>query len=286
MEQAHLLDRGPTFVAYESGRQAITRRLELLRSAAAPVDLALADPEGRLELTAADVAWLSGLYPAPALARIMIVLDHVRSLAPRWMSYESAHAPTTRVTEDAGLALSPLAPALGHITWSDDKLSAIVDLFDITQLPEIPPDIRLIAQVFACVHELAHTILTPEWRLLDVGLTWPDRRAIRSRTFVRGMARTALRHPPISRYAAAYRTRAGAYISDAGDPDVRLIACEEELADLIAAYLLGFTVTPAGQLDMRPFADREDQQHQISIFLAASRQLAVQAPRARETGPG
>ncbi len=132
-------------------------------------------------------------------------------------------------------------------------------------------EVQRVSQAKVLVHELAHTIITPDLKVKNVDLVLPSGRKVDPLDYLFEFYEVANNYPAILDYSSAYRRN-----GFTEHPEQLEAAIGEELADTIAAYLLGFTVSPGEDnnppvVTLQPFEGREDVQEFVHDYLHAQR---------------
>lgn len=136
-----------------------------------------------------------------------------------------------------------------------------------------PLSVQHIVHAEGFVHEAAHSIIAPAlYNNGDYLLCLPDGKTINGTVVgndwlknVFGAA--AEKHTPISHYAGAYRNRDGTFKTN--DDGSIATAVSEEMAESIAAFLLGFVFCHEKRRRLDPFRDRPEVWQMVSDFLHA-----------------
>lgn len=187
-------------------------------------------------------------------ARARSILRKVVGKPATWFHKDSTGKnpkPTTN-PEDA---LSPTAIIPSYIdydTWVKTKVpSADIHLY---ALPEnIQPQVRRIIAAEGFVHEVAHSIFQPALYSENYKLLLPDERIVDGFDAMLQFAKLAEHHPPISHYASTYREPDNKFPSESQKMNT---AISEEMAETVAAYILGFAFCGDDNKGKNPFRDR------------------------------
>lgn len=198
------------------------------------------------------------LFPEAALARSRLKTGVITGEPTLYFAKDATPEKLT-TTNDVEDALSPTALIPG-VTSMDrwDWLSSDI------RLPQIPrninPAVREIIHVQALTHEFAHTFITQLW-IPGYKLKLPDGALVNGFDFMVEFARATEEHPPISHYSSFYRKD--------GEEFKTRPAIEEELAEVIAARLLGFAYSDDTTRAFEPLQDRPEVVEIVDQFLNA-----------------
>jgi hypothetical protein len=131
-------------------------------------------------------------------------------------------------------------------------------------------EVKRLIQAGVLVHEFAHSIVNQEiWgQPADYSLMFPNGKRVPFRPWIGAFARAAEELPPISRYSSAYRNKDNKFPRE-GEAMVLGMPIAEELVESITAAILGFIVTPDGELTFEPFKHREEIHEATKAYLAA-----------------
>jgi hypothetical protein len=212
-------------------------------------------------ITGADVYALTALFPEAAVNRSAFIpsgwLNHNH---PEYFSSDCRPGAIKWVA-DSSEAFSPYAIVFGYTQYNKTVDEALIALHDIN-LP-IPDELKRAIQIYAFIHEFAHTIILRELQSNDrIQLRLPSGIIVGARAYLHLVVGPALfTHTPLTNYAAAYR-----------NPEVPTEdMLNEEFAETIAASILGFANTPNPSHTNEPFADRPDILEIVSNYLHAER---------------
>jgi hypothetical protein len=250
-----------------------SRLYELMRGSS-PEPLRIHDPAHQLVLSSDELERVWGLFPRAARERAAPVL--VESGPSLWF-YDLSCLPI-KPTAMAERAVLLTGFILGG-TRMHDGGTATISLRHIPENIGFSHKVQKIAQTRAVAHELAHTVVNKEGNSDGTFfLRLENGRTMSVVDFHEKLAHMAYRYGPISCSSAPYHEPNGALKStELTDSDMAVsidpkdIALSEETCELIAAYLLGYTVMPDGVLVYDPFRGRRDQEILIRDYLNAQR---------------
>jgi hypothetical protein len=267
-------DRAPTFRAYEQQLPALSEAMAATYSSSTPAPRDISDADRLIVISHDEIERLWGLFPE--VARTRALPTRLQSDGPQWFSNVSGATP--ELTEQLSEAISPTSFALGvtQYLWDREEggLRARVVLYQTPEASGFGSDVQRVSQAKVAAHEFAHTIITPDLNVKNVELVLPGGRRVDPAEFLFEFYLAAINYPAISDYSSAYRRE-----GFTEDPGKLKATINEELADSIAAYLLGFTVSPEDQdnpptITFRPFEGREDVRTLVHDYLHAQRVLA------------
>lgn len=264
-------DRSLTFRAYEQQLPALNEAMTSVYAASTPAPRTITDPDRLLAISPDETERLWGLFPEPARNRALPT--SVKSDRPLWFSNASTTPP--EVTRQLDEAISPTTFALGVTQYFWDReshgLRANALLYQVPESSGFSREVERVSQAKVAVHEFAHTIITPDLNVKNVELVLPGGRRVDPLGYLFEFYEAAIKYPAISDYSSAYRRNGFTEV-----PEQLKSAIGEELADTIAAYLLGFTVSPGENnnppvVSFQPFEGREDVQKIVHDYLHAQR---------------
>jgi hypothetical protein len=224
----------------------------------------------RLHLTIAQLNDLFHLFPEQARQRS--VLRRIEGRQSTWFHRDSLNGrplPTTKLSE----ALSQTAIASGFTDYAEwNKTSdpqCDIHLYHIRR-SVCSSTVQYIRQAEVFVHEFAHSIIAPViygGKKAKYKLRLPNGRIVNGFNYLtRKFAPVAESQLPISHYSSAYRDANGKFKSD-----VIFTAINEEMAECITAYLLGFIFCDDKDRDLIPFVNRGELLQIVHNFLYAER---------------
>lgn len=264
-------DRSLTFRAYEQQLPALNEAMTSVYATSTPAPRAITDPDHLLVISSDENERLWGLFPEPARSRALPT--RVESDRPLWFSDASTTPPG--VTRQLDEAISPTTFALGVTQYFWDReshgLRANALLYQVPESSGFSREVQRVSQAKVAVHEFAHTIITPDLNVKNVELVLPSGRKVDPLDYLFEFYEAAIKYSAISDYSSAYRRE-----GFTEDSEQLRAAISEELADTIAAYLLGFTVSPGESnnppaVTFQPFEGREDVQKFVYDYLHAQR---------------
>lgn len=260
MGETHGLDMGPTIKWYET--QSAELACHLPPSGFQISYLEMVRGKEFLNLQMTDLAGLLALFPQAARDRSF--LTQIEGRPSLWFHRDS---PTNgpKPTPERAEALSPTAIIPSYTDYSGLP-NFVIHLYEIPE-EACTAAVRRIIHAQGFVHEYAHTIIAPALYTQELyRLQMPNGRIGGGRECIARFAEAAERHSPISHYAAAYRNAEGNFKEDKYHTP-----WNEELAECITAYLLGFVFCEDADRRFRPFADRPKVRRWVEEFLTAAR---------------
>ncbi len=222
-----------------------------------------------IQLLKAEMAALIALFPVNAVKRT--VLKRIVGNPPTWFRRDSTpEKPVSTARREEAISPTAIVPSSTDFTpWEKTQPSADIWLFRIGSM-EYSSRITRIILSQGLVHEFGHTIIAPAAYIKGYTLKLPDGRIVDGRDFLREFAKMAEQHPPISHYVSTFRGRDNKFQSD--NPKYQpMLAINEELAETIAAYLLGFAFCGDERRNRQPLADRPEIRDWVKNFLEAER---------------
>ena len=206
---------------------------------------------------------LVNLFPEAALARSRLKSGAIIGKPTLYFGKDSLPGHQT-TTSDRNEALSPTAiiPAFtDNGRWAE--LSSDVVLFAIPN--EVDPYVREVIHAEALIHEIAHTFISQALYDPEYELRLPNGHVVNGRNFlIYEFGAKEEKYPPISHYASFFRKEGEEF---AGEEIYTQI--DEELAEVITAWLLGFAFSDRPEARLDPFADRPDVAEIVDAFLNA-----------------
>lgn len=210
----------------------------------------------------------------PQQARERSVLRRIVGRPATWFhscSLSPEVGPTP--TEKAKDALTPTAVIPSYCDYScwqrTGRPSCDVHLFYI-HTQTVPSTVRHIVHAEGFIHEVAHSIIAPAlYNTGDYLLCLPDDKGtVGSNDWLKNVfGKAAEKHSLISHYAGAYRNRDGTFKQK--DDGSTATAVSEEMAECVAAFLLGFVFCHEKRRRLDPFRDRPEVWQMVSDFLHA-----------------
>ncbi len=219
-----------------------------------------------LSIDKSQIRYLIGLFPPSAIAR-----SGLRSIKGEPTIYfDKASTPgEPKPTENVSEALSPTAFAPSYTDYQKDPRSSgiesVIHLFEIPA--EVDPKVRRIIHAQGFVHEYAHSIITPALYGKDYRLKLTSGEVVEAEELLQRFAGEQEKHTPFSHYSSGYRS-SGQKFEDTARPK---ISVNEELAEAIAAELLGFVYCREEARRFNQFYDRPDVRQTVRDFLSAEK---------------
>ena len=223
-----------------------------------PAHVALLNPEN-LELTEEELGGLLALFPKNARARS--ILSKIECLPSLWVQESSTeeHREVTTEPQDAISDTTIVPSKIEYPNWGEATKTGSIKLFRIPETAA-SEDVRRIVTAQGFIHEVAHSIAitamkcTENLRMNGEEVDGFDK-IIEFANLTENLA-------AISHYASTYRAPDGTFNNN-------LTAISEELAETIAAYLLGFVYCEDSKRKLDPFIDRPKVRKFIQDFLNA-----------------
>jgi hypothetical protein len=207
------------------------------------------DPEGHLTLTPSEIYGIINSLPETYRQRISI--NGIHGQAPLWFKSENLG-----VTTDKSEAQTPTSIVPSYISHATPEEAQRIVLFG---LEDIEPEVARIIHAEGLIHELAHTANFPGNtgdynEILDRGIQveLSKDRTQPLEEVILDFANLMEGSNPISIYSSHYWNNPNGEIQT----NDLILAISEELSESIAAYLLGFAMTPDPEKRLTPFTDR------------------------------
>lgn len=220
------------------------------------------------ELSSQELCGLVSLFPTNAINRS--TLREVAWQDATWFRKDSTGEKPVPTTNKAD-ALSPTAIIPSYIDYTpgaqQGRLASDIWLHKISH-DVVPEKVRKIILSEGFVHEFSHSIVQPALYADGYTLRFPDGRLVDGFDAMMNFAELAEQHPPISHYASTYRGKNNKFESDKPNYNTQT-AINEEMAETIAAYILGFAYCGDDSRGKNPFADRPEIKSFIEDFLNA-----------------
>ena len=235
-------------------------------------DAAIATPD--LE-SLEHVSLHSGLVAAllsrfPQAARDRSITRKIVGAPSMWFHRDST-AEEPKPTTDVDEALSPTAIIPSYISYEPwqrtGSPAADIYLYSIPDGEGLSDMVKTIILAEGLIHEYAHSIAVEMSYNTSYKLKLGDevKEGLEVLIEFAGLTESI---PAMSHYSSTYRVDGGEYPED---PTAWTIAVNEELAEAIAAYLLGFVFCEDEERRKDPFKDRPEVAEFVEKFLNASR---------------
>ena len=266
------LDMGPTIAWYHNNQGALEGRIrDLFRANEGNMPATFPDMEGLDEDTVRLVRGVLSLFPESARNRS--IARSIQANPPLWFHKDSATvSPRPTPNRDESLSDTAIIPSyIAYDRGSGDRLYAIIHLYDIPAVEGMSDKMRTIILTEGLIHELAHSIAIElayaEGYALQIGSE-----AMSGSDVLQTFVDLTEKKKPISHYSSSYRTESGGYPDPWEDFEKWIVAVGEELAETVAAYLLGFVFCEDESRRLAPF-NRENAfvRDFIRLFLEARR---------------
>ena len=218
---------------------------------------AIGEGQGYVSLTTGEIAALVNLFPANALKRSRLKLGTIVGGPTRYFKKGStAENPLDTENIEEAIGATYIIPSFTK-NVSEDWSSTVA----LYQIPDyVSPSVRKLIHAQGLIHEVAHTLLTPLYRRADF-LRLPDGIVVNGREYILEFAHAVSAHSPFSHYSSAGKDK---------DPNLsNKRAIEEEFAEAVTGYLLGFVHTQEQRRQLDPFVDRPEVRQLIGAFLNA-----------------
>lgn len=252
------LDMQGTLDFYESKKQILNERIPRSDK---EIELPI---EGRRFILLSDEQISGVLQRFPEQARARSCAKEIEGAPSKWFkkTEDGSQQPTDLPSE----ALSQTAIIPSYVAFDNrDTLTASIKLFAIQKLC-CSREVAEIVATQGLIHEYAHTIITPMLYSTEYPLRLENGEMIDGFDLAMKYADAVDGKGPISHYASFFRDENRKFKTDA-DP---LQPISEDLAEAVAAYILGFVYTKDGD-PMKPFEGREDAERIISDILYAEK---------------
>jgi hypothetical protein len=229
-----------------------------------PAHVALLNPEN-LELTEEELGGLLALFPKNARARS--ILSEIECLPSLWF-HESSTGEHIEVTTEPQNAISDTAIVPSKIeyqNWAEATKTGSIKLFRIPETAA-STNVRRLVTAQGFIHEIAHSIAAVT-TYGDETLRMPNGKTVQGFNEIIKFSELTKNLPPISHYSSTYRNTEGKY--EHPNAANTLLAINEELAETIAAYIVGFSYCEDPKKQLDPFIDRPQVREFIENFLNA-----------------
>ncbi|MBI5022952.1 MAG: hypothetical protein HZC05_02190 [Candidatus Magasanikbacteria bacterium] len=267
------LDMARTLRWYEDKQQRLLEMIPFAISSREKIPCSLRHAKF-LQLTRRDLTALWLLFPEEARRRS--ILRRIDGKPATWFhrdSLASEIGPFTTVKPAEALSLTALVPSYTKYRRfkKSGRLFCDIHLFNIHSLT-CPPAVQHIVHAEGFVHEVAHSIIAPAFYNNGYLLKLPSGEIVNGFDWL-GMVfgNIAEKHSPISHYAGVYRNAEHSFKKNAGN---LLTSISEEMAECIAALLLGFVFCHDKWRQFDPFYDRPKIKQLVHDFLHAEHILA------------
>ncbi|KKR99012.1 MAG: hypothetical protein UU49_C0012G0002 [Candidatus Magasanikbacteria bacterium GW2011_GWC2_41_17] len=222
-----------------------------------------------LQLTREDMLALWLLFPEAARKRS--VLRRVEGKPATWFHHDSPVSEigpfiTTEPTD--ALSLTALVPSYTKYRRfkKSGRLVCDIHLFNIHSLT-CPPSVQHIVHAEGFVHEVAHSIIAPAFYNVGHQLKLPSDEIVDGFDWLAAVfGNAAEKYSPISHYAGVYRNADLSFRNNEGN---LLTSISEEMAECVAAHLLGFVFCCDARRRFDPFRDRPEIKQLVHDFLHA-----------------
>ncbi|MFA6991937.1 MAG: hypothetical protein WC269_01490 [Candidatus Gracilibacteria bacterium] len=208
----------------------------------------------------------------PREAQERAIPGTIKVCPSKWFNKDST-SKDPKATDNIDEAISPTAIIPSYVDYSSETGKPWVSNIELYKIPDsVNPAVAQIVQAQGLVHEYAHTV-ADAFLYGHRNLLFKDEREFNSVGFIDEFIRLTETISPMSSYSGSYRNRDWKYPEVIeGDKDSRkafFMALREELAECIAAHILGFVYTEDEDRRMDPFKGREELKAFIDEFLNA-----------------
>ena len=254
------LDMGPTIRFYDQNKGILSIPKN------GPLNYPVENP-GLIGLTNEELSGLVSLLPKNALERS--ILKKIVGCPLTYFHKDSTNAnpiPTNCV--DEAISETAIAPSRIDVgEWIETKIPQCnILIYDMPGF--IKPETKKVILAEAFVHELGHTLIHPILYTKNSDLELEDGRRVDGLEFILDFAKKSEAHLPISAYSAFYRDENNLFKGETLEK-VK-VSISEELAESIAAYLVGFSYS-GDERSLNPFKDRPEIKQFVSDFLKAKK---------------
>ena len=215
-------------------------------------------------LDQADITALIDRFPEAATKRS--VLRYIIAKPATWFHRDST-AEDQKETTNVEEAVSRTAIIPSYCDPSEwtrtGKPQTDIWLYAI---PHDSPDVQRIISAVGFAHEYAHSIIDPAAHIVDYMLK-TAKEEVDGFDLLMQFANLAKQCPAISHYASTFRNKKGTFEHESLDSSITAI--KEELAETIAAHLLGFVFCEDEARRFNPLGDRKDVKELVDMFLQA-----------------
>lgn len=223
-----------------------------------------------LQLTEDDLLALWLLFPKEARKRS--VLRRIEGKPTTWFhrdSLASEIGPFTTMKSAEALSTAALVPSFTKYRRfvQSKRLICDIHLYNIHSLT-CPPSVQHIVHAKGFVHEVAHSIIAPAFYNDDCLLKLPSSEVVNGFDWLGTVfGNAAEKHSAISHYASAYHNTNNTFRHN--ETLALTTSISEEMAESIAAYLLGFVFCREARRRFDPFRDRPEVKQLVIDFLHA-----------------
>ncbi len=207
------------------------------------------DPNRDIALTEDEIYGIMNSFPESFRNRISV--GYILGNGPLWFKSEKLE-----VTGDVNEALSQTSIIPSHISHANQDKKQNISLF---KLENVDPKVARIIHGEGFIHELAHTANFPGHTgnyedLMNRGIVvrYDNGREVPFKKMVSEFEELMKDSSPITNYSSFYWSNNDGKVQT----DKLELAVNEELAESIAAYQLGFAMTPNPENRLNPFEDR------------------------------
>jgi len=193
---------------------------------------------------------------------------------PLWFHKDSTKGkPVTTSNPNEAICETAIVPS--HVSYGRDDQGKTRSHVELYQIPaHVNPHVSQIIQTQGMVHEYAHTI-ADAFIYGKTDLKFPNGKVYKTEAFIAEFLELTRLISPMSEYSGYYRKEDGEYPDYfSEDDDERAafyFALREELAECIAAYMLGFVYTEDVNRRFDPFKNRPKLKELIKGFLEAEK---------------
>lgn len=218
------------------------------------------NPE-KLDLIPEEIIAILSLFPENARNRSY--LHTIKGKQSLWFKDGTTEG-TYDTTLDKSKALTPFAIAPSYHIYDKQFKSSCIELYKLPE--EIDERVRKIIQTQGLIHEFAHSIIDPLF-YNNEQIRFQNGEIKGGYDTILTFGNMAEKLPPISKYSSGYRKPDNSF-----EDKVNIFASiNEEFAETIAAYLLGFAFCEDEKRTLDPFADRPEIKAFIEDFLNAEK---------------
>jgi hypothetical protein len=220
---------------------------------------------GEISLTTDEISGLYNLFSEKARARAMRF--RIEGKPVTWFHKDSTsknQIPTENLEE--AISEKHIIPSYVSYPKNPDtgEFEGVIELY---KLPDfISPEVKRLIHAEGLVHEIGHTIITPVLFFENYKLKMSNGDIVNGLDSLIDFANMAEKYSPISHYSSLFR-------KDFSDSDMDNVkrGINEEMAESLAAHLLGFTYTSDSERRLNPFLGRAEVKEYVKKFLEAEK---------------
>jgi hypothetical protein len=257
MKKTDSLDMKPTLDFYESNKELLASRLP--SESQSPLEFVVRRA-GIMGLSKPEIQGITESFPKYSLERM--IPFSIFGMPQTWFAKERDKNGNPKPTRNADEKISETAIIPSYIHYGPWRKTgnpgAVIWLYDLPD--KISPETRKIVLTEGLVHEMGHALIIPALYFSENNLVLPNGKTVPAKEFVEGFVPISEGHGPISHYSSTYWKGR------------KLNNVNEELAESIAARLLGFAFCKDENRGLNPFSDRPEVASFVDDFLNAKKE--------------